>query len=129
MWDAISRGRSGNRLLLRSVAMRNVFAGLMVAIGLFCGVTLAQNAQREVQPAQPGAAQPRPAVAPRQPVQPGQPGQPGQQLGQQGQPGTADQQIAACVYGACKNEIELAKFAESKAKTDEVREFAQRMVR
>jgi uncharacterized protein (DUF305 family) len=82
--------------------MRNVFAGLMVVVGLFCGVTLAQNAQRD-----------NPSAAPAQP----------------GQASSSDQQIAACVYGACRNEIEIAKFAESKAKTDEVREFAQRMVR
>jgi len=126
--------------------MRNVFAGLMMAIALFCGVTLAQNAQREgqavqpggavqpgraVQPGaaaqpgaavQPGAVQPRPAIAPRPAGQQGQPGQPGQGS-------TADQQIAACVYGECRIEIEVAKLAESKATSDEVREFAQRMVR
>jgi putative membrane protein len=33
------------------------------------------------------------------------------------------------VYGACQHEIEIAKFAESKAQSDEVREFAQQMVR
>jgi len=104
------------------IAMRKVFAGLMVSLGLFCGVTWAQNVQRDNQAAQPGAVQPRPAVTPGQTLQPGQ-------AGQQGQSSTADQQIAACIYGECHNEIEIAKFAESKAQTEEVREFAQRMVR
>jgi putative membrane protein len=95
--------------------MRNVFAGL-VAAGLFCSVTLGQEPQRVNPATRPGQAQP------------GQPGQPGQPA-QQGQTASADQQIAACVYGHCHNEIEIAKFAESKAKNDDVREFAQRMVR
>jgi putative membrane protein len=78
-----------------------------------------QGQAGQVQPAQPG-----------RPAQPGQPSQPGQQAqpGQQGQ-ASADQQVAACIYGECHNEIEIAKFAESKAQNDDVREFAQRMVR
>lgn len=48
---------------------------------------------------------------------------------QGGQTQQADQQVAACVYGECSNEIEIAKWAESKLQTDEAREFAQRMVR
>jgi len=157
-------------------AMRKLFAGLMVAIGLFCGVTWAQNAQtpatqpgaagqkqgepagqgqsgllqqgqaapgRAAQPAavqpgvaqpattQPGAIQPRPAIAPGQTLVPGQAVVSGQagQTGQAHQGGSADQEIAACVYGECHNEIEIAKLAESKTQSEEVRDFAQRMVR
>ncbi len=77
-----------------------------------------------------------------QPGQVGQPGQPGQinQLnqnqfgqnhqGQQGQHGQrSDQEIAACVCGEASNEIEIAKLGESKAQSDEVKQFAQQMVR
>src|SRR4051794_25492078 len=87
--DAISRRRSWTRFS-EEIAMRKVFAGLMVSLGLFCGVTWAQNVQRDNQAAQPGAVQPRPAVTPGQTLQPGQ-------AGQQGQSSTADQQIAACI--------------------------------
>src|SRR5437868_777669 len=131
--------------------MRNVWAGLTLAAGLFCGVTFAQNAQPNNQGTQPGAAgqkqgepagqgQTRPGQAGQQPqpggvIQPGPAGQTGQQR-QQGQftqggqqAAGGDQQIAACVYGECHNEIEIAKFVESKLQTEEAREFAQRMVR
>jgi putative membrane protein len=121
--------------------MRTMFFGLVAVIG-WSSICLAQN--NAVQPRagqnQPGQAQPnqpaRPGqtVQPRQPAQPGlQPAQPGQNTGQRVQAGqqtaSADQEIAALVHGCASNEIEIAKFAESKAKSDDVREFAQMMVR
>jgi putative membrane protein len=125
--------------------MRRLYLGLTVAFGLFCGVALAQNAQRENEAAQPGAAgqrqagqQPGQAGQNFQTRQPGVPRQAGQfgaagqqATGQQatGQQGSSDQQIAACVYGKCHNEIELSKLAESKAQSEEVKNFAQRMVK
>jgi len=85
---------------------------------------------------QPGAVtQPRAVTQPGVVTQPGavvQPGQPGRftdTARAQGQSGSADQQVAACVHGECNNEIEIAKWAESKCTNDECREFAQRMVR
>jgi len=98
-----------------------------------------QNVQGQTlqgQAGQPQVVQPG-RVAPAgggQQIQPGQPGQLRQQTqltqaGQQGQGSSGDQQIAACVYGECHNEIEIAKLAESKAQNQEVRDFAQRMVR
>jgi len=132
--------------------MRNVFAGLSVSVGLFCGVTLSQEVQPRPQPAQPPVAGQRQPIQPGQlqpgQVQPGQPAQPGAQPGRFTQPGqvvpgqqvipgqagqiaqrgTADQQIAACVFIACRNEIETAKLAEQKAQSNEVREFAQKMI-
>jgi predicted outer membrane protein len=146
--------------------MRKGIAGLIV-VGLFCGVTLAQQAT------QPGGAQPRPTAPPARPgvvqpqagqpgavVQPGQPGavvQPGQpgavvQPGQPGaviqprpalpggqagqlQPGlggqqaaSADQQVAACLHVECSNHIEISKLGQSKAESEEVRDFAEKMV-
>lgn len=88
--------------------MRNVFGGLALATGLWCGVSLAQQAQPQgnaqpqprpqpgaaqpgavqPQPARPGVAQPgvaQPGVAQPRAAQPGvvQPGQPRLQPGQQ----------------------------------------------
>jgi predicted outer membrane protein len=41
---------------------------------------------------------------------------------------SADQQIAALIYGACHNEVEIAKFAQSKLQLAEARAFAEKMV-
>jgi len=81
--------------------------------------------------AQPGTVvQPGAIAQPAVVTQPGQAGQFNQTARvQQGQSGSSDQQIAACVHGECNNEIEIAKWAESKCQNDECREFAQRMVR
>src|SRR5205823_3852934 len=89
--------------------MRNVWAGLTLAAGLFLGVTFAQNAQPNNQGTQPGAAgqkqgepagqgQTRPGQVGQQPqaggvIQPGQAGQTGQQR-QQGQFTPGGQQAA-----------------------------------
>jgi len=43
--------------------------------------------------------------------------------------GTPDQQIAACLHGGAHNEVELAKFAQERAKSDEVKDFAARMIK
>jgi predicted outer membrane protein len=114
--------------------MRNAFAGLALASAVFCGVTLAQNAQQpQAQPRQPQAQpQRQPAQPPRvtQPA-PGQPrvGQPSQQLAQPGgQTSSADQQIAALIHGGSHNEIELSKFAQSKLQNSEARAFAEKMI-
>jgi len=145
--------------------MRNAFAGLMVAVGLLCGVTFAQNQNAGTQPGAAGQKQGEPAgqgqsgqlapgqatagqAAPGTPAQPGrvvgQPVQPapggrviqgqavpvGQPLqGQAGQSSSSDQQIAACVHGECSNEIEIAKLAQSKAQSEEVRNFAEKMIK
>lgn len=41
----------------------------------------------------------------------------------------ADQEMAACLLAACRNEIELAKLAQTKATSQEVKDFAAKMVR
>jgi predicted outer membrane protein len=43
--------------------------------------------------------------------------------------GTSDQQIAAVLYSCCHNEIEIAKFGQSKAQSPEVKQFAEKMIR
>ena len=130
--------------------MRNLFAGSIVVLTVLYGVALAQTTQRETpatQPSQPQAGQLQPGqlqpgqlqpgqlqpgqLQPgqqrigQQPVQPGQPGQ----IARQGQGSLADQQVAACLYGENSNEIEIAKLAESKAQSQEVKQFAQQMIR
>jgi len=133
--------------------MRKLCAGWMIAVSLSCGVTLAQNTQQPAQPGSTGQVRPGQAAPGQQTIQPGQvrqqtqPGQPqsvqpgqalqsSQQLtqrqgqqGQQGQGSRSDQEIAACVYGEASNEIEIAKLAQQKAQSDEVRQFAEQMVK
>ena len=79
--------------------MTKAFVGLLT-VGLFCGVSLGQN------------------------TQPGQLRQ-----GQQGQASQADQQIAHCIYGACHNEVELAKFVQPKLQSKEAKQFAEMMIK
>jgi predicted outer membrane protein len=43
--------------------------------------------------------------------------------------GSADQQIAACLHGANRNEIELSRLAQEKASNEAVRDFAAMMVK
>ena len=120
--------------------MRYVFSGVLSIVCL-SGIALGQN--------QPNNPQPRPQPQPGQQVQPGQQIQPGQQFqpGQQLQPGqqrqqlpgqqayntqhagSADQQIAALICGCAQNEIEIAKMAQSKAQSPEVKQFAEQMVK
>lgn len=137
--------------------MRKAMVGLVVVFGIY-GVCLGQNpaTQQNQQPQagqnQPGqirAGQQGQVVQPGQPgqnqfnqqgqaAQPGQPGQPvgpaGQfaqrpQTGQPGQAGSADQEIAALLHGACRNEIEIAKLGQEKAQSQDVKQFAEKMVR
>jgi len=72
--------------------------------------------------------------------QPGQVGQPqtlqqgqftqqGQQRQGQGRESLSDQEIANCVHGEASNEIEIAKLAQQKAQSEEVRQFAEQMVK
>lgn len=91
--------------------MRKVFAGMAIAL------LLAAAVQAQERPAT------RPA-APRTELQPIRP-----QQGGAGQMASADQQLAACIFMACRNEIEVAKFAQSKSQSEEVRAFAEKMIR
>ncbi len=65
-----------------------------------------------------------------QPSQQGQFTQQRQGQGQgQGRESLSDQEIANCVHGEASNEIEIAKLAQQKAQSEEVRQFAEQMVK
>jgi predicted outer membrane protein len=72
------------------------------------------TAQVRVEP-RPGAARPgaAPAAAPTATTQ----------------QGTPDQQIAACLLAQNRNEVEVSKLAEQKAKSGSVKEFAAQMIK
>jgi predicted outer membrane protein len=110
-WNVIQSLAFRHRTLLEEFAMRNLFAGSIVALGIICGVAIAQNTQRDTPATQPGAAGQKqgtqqgvtggqPGQAQPNQVQPGQaqpgqvqPGQPqfGQQPAQPAQPGQPGQ--------------------------------------
>jgi predicted outer membrane protein len=94
--------------------MRNLYGWSMVAVICMAGIV---SAQVRTEP-RPGV-QPRPAVPGRAPAA----------TEHAAMQGTSDQQIAAFLYGAAHNEVELAKFAQQHAKSDEVKEFAAHMIK
>lgn len=137
--------------------MRIAFAGL-AAFALTCSLALGQNVAQPgaagqrlqggqtVQPGQPGqptqpgqirGGQGEQGARLGQAGQPGQPGQPGQQgqlrqqgqFGQQGQSSRSDQELAAKIFGAVHNEVELAKFVQSRLQSQEAKDFAQMMIK
>ena len=88
--------------------MRSVYGWSLAVLMCVSGVASAQ-----VRPgARPGAAA-APAAAPAAAAQ----------------QGTPDQQIAACLWAANRNEVEIAKLAEQKAKSDSVKDFAAQMIK
>src|SRR5436190_23007611 len=93
--------------------MRKV-CGLAIGVMLCWGMASAQ---------QPPVPRPAAPAGQLQPVQT----QPGAAAGQG--LSASDQQIAACIFMHCRNEIEIAKFAQSKIQSDEVRAFAEKMIR
>jgi len=97
-------------------------------------VTQGQAGQQTIQQGQVRqqgqVGQPQTVQPGQQTIQQGQFTQQGQQRqGQQGHGSRSDQEIAACVYGEASNEIEIAKLAQQKAQSEEVREFAQQMIK
>jgi len=128
--------------------MRKTVAGLAIAFGSLAGVAWGQapaggqatprpgtqtqgtqtqgtqtqgtQTQGTQTPGTPAPGTPAQGTQARPAGQPGQPGQPGQFS-------EADAQIAAFVWSKCTAEIQLAQFAEQRAQTDEVRQFAQKM--
>lgn len=96
---------------------RNTLSVLAFAIVIGTGDWLLAQ-QRAAQPAaQPGV---QVQVQPRQPAQPGQPAQSGQRAGWQAN----DQNLAGCVAIENQEEVALAKWVMSKAKSEDVKDFA-----
>lgn len=102
---------------------------------LLAGLAPAQQPDRD-QPADPSrrADPPGQADQPRRPGQPGQPGQPNQP-GQR-QPGRAaqgdsisDGQLAACLIIDNYKEVALAQFAQQKSQNEQVKAFAEKLIR
>ena len=95
--------------------MRSVYGWSSVVLVCMFGVASGQ-VRTEPRPAatRPGAA--RPAAAPAA-------------AAATTQQGTADQQVAACLWAANRNEVEIAKLAEQKAKSDAVKDFATQMIK
>jgi predicted outer membrane protein len=84
--------------------MRSAWAGLAIIVALTCGMSIAQQAGQ-----QPGAPRPK--------------------TGQGTQASNTDQQIAALIFGACHNEVETAKFAQSRLQTPAAKQFAEKMIK
>ena len=103
--------------------MRNMFAGLT----FFAALVAASLAQEPRQPAPV-----RPSADPPARPDPDSPSQPSRLSPLQGgaaQASSSDQQIAAFILGGAHNEVELAKFAKEKLQTQQVRAFAEKMIR
>ena len=92
--------------------MRKVYEWSLVGVICVCAVASAQVRPNPRPAAPPGAA---PAAAPA--------------ANAQGAHGSADQQMAACLLFCARNEVELAKLAQDKAKTDDVKDFAAKMIK
>ena len=103
--------------------MRTVYGwSLAILIGS-CGIAAAQNRTLPAPAQRPGAAPPAAAA-------PGGVAAGGAAVnGAATQQGTADQQVAACLWAGNRNEIELAKLAQQKAKHDSVKQFAAEMIK
>jgi len=87
--------------------MRVIYGLTAVAAVTWVSLALAQN--RDPEPARPAAGA-RPAAAVT------------------AQAWTADQQIAACLYYGCRNEIEISKFVQERLQSNEARQFAEQMI-
>lgn len=91
--------------------MRMSILGMAIPFVVMAGLVSAQERRApEDATRAPAAAQARPAAGNAQASQ-------------------ADQEIAAVKLAMCRNEVELAKLASQKAQSDEVKQFAAKMVK
>src|SRR5262245_42210366 len=100
---ALQRGAPKPFMKERRIEMTRYVPGLVIAAFLVVTTAVAQERQ-PLRPLQ-GVGAPPPAAA------------------------MSDQQIAALIYGACHNEVEVAKFAQDKLQSPEARAFAEKMIR
>jgi predicted outer membrane protein len=100
--------------------MQKLFGWTVVAVLGLAGTTLAQVRTQPAPATRPGVA-PAPVA--------GAQGTAGTAAAGHAQQGTADQQIAAVLLGGNRNEVELAKLAQQRAKSDSVKEFASHMIK
>jgi predicted outer membrane protein len=91
--------------------MRVIYGLSAIAAVTWVSLALAQN--RDPEPARPAAGARPAAAAPAAAT---------------AQAWTSDQQIAACLYYGCRNEVEISKFALDRLQSDEARQFAERMI-
>ncbi|MEX2175334.1 MAG: DUF4142 domain-containing protein [Pirellulaceae bacterium] len=103
--------------------MRKV-TGWMMASALVVGVGGSVFGQTERPREGAAGAQPRAGAAAGQ-----REGSAASRPGQNAQSSQSDQQIAAVLLACCKNEVELAKFAQQKATSEEVKQFAEMLVK
>lgn len=97
--------------------MRSVYGWSMLAVMCLASVASAQVRDEPRPATRPGAQRPGagPAAAPGA-------------VGNQAQ-GTPDQQIAATLWAANRNEVELGKLAQKKAQSESVKEFAATIIK
>jgi predicted outer membrane protein len=89
--------------------MRVIYGLSAIAAVTWVSLALAQNV-RDPEPARPAAgARPAAAITTTQAW-------------------TADQQIAACLYYGCRNEVEISKFVQERLQSNEARQFAEQMI-
>jgi hypothetical protein len=88
--------------------MRVIHGMLALAVVACASLAHAQNRDPEL-PARPAAGA-RPAVVATT------------------QAWTADQQIAACLYNCCRNDVEISKFSLERLQSPEVRQFCEQMI-
>lgn len=90
--------------------MRVIYGFSAIAAVVWVSLALAQNRE----PTRPAAGA-RPAAAPAAATVTATAGW------------TADQQIAACLYYGCRNEVEISKFAAERLQSSDLKQFAERM--
>jgi len=114
--------------------MRKLTATFLIVLTAFTGEVLAQSAS-DTQ-GRPAGARAQNSIA-RESAQPGAPSTGRQRLGAQStttttrvstESGNLDQQIPACLTLGNKEEIALAQFAQERAQSPQVKQFAQMMI-
>lgn len=102
--------------------MRNTFGWSLAIVGCLSVALLAQEGRKQDKN-RPGGQLDRAAGA-----VPTEPGERAPGAGDRGNASQSDQQIAALIYGGCRNHIEIAQFAQDRLRNPEAKQFAEKMV-